>query len=174
MESGRSRASSWQQPQLTVAIGAHASTSAKAWLTQAATGLPANRKVDPPPSEHLTFCTVATPSPNSPIPNTYLLPAACQVGPHPAPGIISAHDCRRHSHPQARTWLVPVSYVSRTCLVRGGSPLRRKMASFGHFQPPGLLWPFGWVILAGFPAVPFWPACRSGGCSGACRYRPHR
>jgi hypothetical protein len=101
------------------------------------------------PVSDLAFCPVAAPSPDSPTPNTYLLPAACQIGPHPAPGIISARDCRRHGHPQARTWLVPVSYVSRTCLVRGGSPLRRKMASFGRIQPPALLWSFGLVILAG-------------------------
>jgi len=47
-----------------------------------------------------------------------------------------------HSHtphptrPKAGTWLVPGSYVSRTCLVQGGSPIPLKAAGFGHIGAP--------------------------------------
>ena len=93
----------------------------------------------------------------------------CQLGPpppHAAPGIIRAHDSKRPSRPQARTWLARVSYVFRTCLVHGGSSAPRKTALFGRFRPPGPRGPFTLLILAGWPTVPHWHTCPSGCCSG--------
>jgi hypothetical protein len=49
---------------------------------------------------------------------------------------ISRHDSKRLLGPEARTWLVPVSYVSRTCLVQGGSSLTAEMAVFRRLSPP--------------------------------------
>ena len=48
----------------------------------------------------------------------------------PCSGSISFCDICGLILPQAGTWLVPVSYVSRTCLVRGGSTLAPGMAHF--------------------------------------------
>ena len=43
---------------------------------------------------------------------------------------------RARIQPQARTWLLPVSYVSRTSLVRGGSGNPEEMAIFLGFSRP--------------------------------------
>ena len=49
---------------------------------------------------------------------------------------ISSRDIMSRSLPQARTWLLLVSYVSRTCLVRGGSGDTLEIAGFLRFSPP--------------------------------------
>ena len=52
------------------------------------------------------------------------------------PKVISGRDIKSRSLPQARTWLLPVSCVSRTCLVRGGSGDTLGIAGFPRFSPP--------------------------------------
>ena len=62
------------------------------------------------------------------------LAAAVHIGCH------ARQDTNSRSGPQAGTWLVPVSDVSRTCLVQGGSSLSPNLAGFCAFPAPRPQW----------------------------------
>jgi hypothetical protein len=52
------------------------------------------------------------------------------------PKRISRHDTKSLFGSEARTWLLPVSYVSRACLVQGGSSIASGMAVFPRYLTP--------------------------------------